>query len=75
MSSHQQIGAFLMFAGGVAVAIGLLVWVGAFRWFGRLPGDIRIEREELRVYVPVMSMLLISVVLSLLLKLFGKLMR
>ena len=53
---------------GVAIAlVGLLVWSGAFSWFGRLPGDVRIERDAVRIYFPIVSMLLISVVLSLLL--------
>jgi len=40
---------------------------GALSWFGRLPGDIRIERETVRIYIPFVSMLLISAALSLLL--------
>ncbi|MGO9653121.1 DUF2905 domain-containing protein, partial [Mycobacterium sp.] len=36
-------------------------------WFGRLPGDIRVERDNVRVYIPVVSMLLVSVAASLLL--------
>jgi hypothetical protein len=47
------------------VLIGFLIWSGAFGWFGRLPGDIRYESGSTRVYVPLVSMLLISVVLSL----------
>ena len=34
-------------------------------WFGRLPGDIRIERPHTRIYIPLTSMLLVSVALSL----------
>ena len=43
------------------------MWAGGLSWFGHLPGDIRIERENVRIYIPVMSMLLISVAASLLL--------
>jgi hypothetical protein len=50
---------------GLAIAvIGLLVWSGGLSWFGRLPGDIRIERESARIYIPIVSMLILSVVLS-----------
>ena len=49
------------------VLVGLLVWSGGLGWFGRLPGDIRIERETVRVYLPIVSMLLVSAVLSLVL--------
>ena len=40
--------------------------LGGFGWFGRLPGDIRMERETMRVYIPFASMLVVSLVLSLL---------
>jgi hypothetical protein len=46
--------------------IGFLIYKGWLSWFGRLPGDIRYESENLRVYVPIVSMLLASVLLSLL---------
>jgi hypothetical protein len=57
--------ALLLIALGVGlVVIGLLAWTGALSWFGRLPGDIRWEGERGRVYIPVVSMLLVSIVLS-----------
>lgn len=62
----------LVFAGVGIVVIGLLVWAGAFSWFGRLPGDIRIERETVHVYIPIVSMLVVSVVLTLLLNLLSR---
>jgi hypothetical protein len=58
-------GPVLVAAGVMLVLVGLLVWSGALGWFGRLPGDIRIERETVRIYVPLVSMLLVSAVLSL----------
>jgi 1-acyl-sn-glycerol-3-phosphate acyltransferase len=57
-------GLILVVAGGVLIVVGLLAWSGALSWFGRLPGDIRVERENARVYVPITSMLLLSVVVS-----------
>ncbi|HJX29075.1 MAG TPA: DUF2905 domain-containing protein [Thermoanaerobaculia bacterium] len=65
----RPLGLLLLIAGVVLALIGLLAWTGALSWFGRLPGDIRIEREGLRVYFPLTSMLLVSVVLSLILNL------
>jgi len=57
----------LVIVGGLFVAfVGLLIYTGALSWFGRLPGDIRYESEHVRVYVPIVSMLLVSLVLSLL---------
>jgi uncharacterized membrane protein YidH (DUF202 family) len=57
----------LISVGVVLILVGLLMWSGSLAWFGRLPGDIRIERESVHVYVPIVSMLLVSVVLSLVL--------
>jgi hypothetical protein len=62
--SSQQIGLLVVGVGLVLVLVGLLVWSGGLSWFGQLPGDIRIERESVRVYVPITSMLLVSVALS-----------
>ncbi len=58
---------------GVAVVVvGLLIMTGALGWFGRLPGDIRIERESVRVYVPITSTLIASVALSALIALLRR---
>jgi hypothetical protein len=65
-------GPLLVGLGAVLILVGLLVWSGALDWFGRLPGDIRIEREGLRVYIPLVSMLLFSLALSLLLYLLRR---
>jgi len=61
-------------AGVVLVLGGLLLhfYPNALSWLGRLPGDIRIERENTRFYFPITSMILISVVLSLLGLLFRR---
>jgi hypothetical protein len=59
-------GLLLVLAGAALVVLGLLVYSGALSWFGRLPGDLRWEGEHTRVYVPLASMLLLSVLLSLL---------
>ena len=58
--------ATILIAIGVGlILVGLLIWSGSLSWFGRLPGDIRIERETVRIYVPIVSMLAVSLVVSL----------
>lgn len=52
--------------GVAAILVGLLMVSGGLQWFGRLPGDIRIEGEHSRIYVPITSMVVVSFVLSLL---------
>ena len=65
-------GPLIVVIGIVVVLLGLAVWSGALGWVGRLPGDVRIERESTRVYIPLASMLLISIVLSLLMYLLNR---
>ena len=63
--ARGSIGFLIIAAGVVLVVIGVLVATGGLGWFGRLPGDLRIERPNVRVFVPITSMILLSVVLSL----------
>ena len=63
--SSSSAGALLVTAGLALALIGLLVSLGGFGWFGRLPGDIRIERETARIYIPFASMIVVSLVLNL----------
>ena len=64
---------FLMIAGLALLALGGLFWLGGkLPWFGRLPGDIRIEREHFKFYFPLATCLIISVLLTLLFRLLGK---
>lgn len=67
----------MMMLGAVVLAIGAMVRFapGLFSWFGNLPGDIRIEGENSRVFIPITSMILISVVLTLIVNLAGSLFR
>lgn len=61
---RSSVGLTLILIGAILVVVGLLTWAGALSWFGRLPGDIRIERPTMRMYIPLTSMLLVSAVLS-----------
>lgn len=66
------VGRLLITLGIAAIVVGLLVRAGALGWFGNLPGDIRIESDRTRVYLPITSMLIVSVVLSVLLAVFRR---
>ena len=60
----RNVGTFVMVAGTLVTIVGFLLARGWLSWFGRLPGDIRIVSDTARVYVPITSMLLVSLVLT-----------
>ena len=72
---ERNLGVVLIVAGLAVVGLGVLVWAGAFGWFGRLPGDIRVEGERSRVFVPITSMIVASIVLTVVLNLVLRLWR
>lgn len=63
----SELGRWLVAVGLLIVFTGLLLWwwPALFGWFGHLPGDLRFERDGVRVFVPVASMLLVSLMLTL----------
>ena len=63
---NKSFGQLVVTVGLIFVVVGLMTMRGWLGWFGHLPGDVRIERESVRVYVPIVSMLLISILLSVL---------
>lgn len=69
---NSSIGLLVIVGGVVVFVVGLLIYSGALGWFGRLPGDIRYESGGVRVYIPIVSMLLISVALTLLFNLLRR---
>ena len=69
----REAGFVLIVVGAVVAGAGVLVFTGALGWFGNLPGDMRFERGSVRVYAPLASMLVVSIVLTLLLALLRRL--
>ena len=68
----HDMGKFLMVIGAVVLVLGFILWSGlAPRWLGRLPGDIRIEREHSAFYFPIVTCVVLSIILSLLFSLFS----
>ena len=71
-------GANLLIAVGVGlvvVGVALRYFPGLFSWFGNLPGDIKRETENATIFIPITSMLVVSVVASLILSLVSRLFR
>jgi hypothetical protein len=69
----RTLGILIIAAGVAVILIGGAIAVGALSWFGRLPGDIRHEGDNVTVYAPIASMLLVSVVLSVALAVISRL--
>lgn len=65
---------WFMLTGALLLALGILLhfapWV--LSWFGRLPGDIRIESERGKIFFPITSMLIISIILTVLINIFKR---
>jgi uncharacterized protein HemY len=66
----KLLGTWLVGGGIILVIAGLLAWTGLLSWLGHLPGDIRISSGNTRIYIPITSMLLVSLALNALLWLF-----
>jgi len=67
MNSMDNLAKSLVVFGAILVAVGILLYFGGkvgYLGLGRLPGDIRIERENFNFYFPITTSILISVVLS-----------
>lgn len=64
----DSIGRLIIYIGVVMVLVGgFFILVAKVPWFGRLPGDIIYRREGLTIYVPIATMILVSLILTLLL--------
>ncbi len=71
-----EMGRWMMFAGGALFVMGVLFWLGGrLPWFGNLPGDIVVKRDNFTIYAPLGTMLLISVLLTIALNVIGRLFR
>ena len=65
---------WLILSGLLLVAIGLILQFapGLLNWFGKLPGDIRIDSGRGKFFFPITSMVIVSIVLTVLINLFRR---
>jgi hypothetical protein len=69
----RELGKFIAIIGVIVTLVGLLMWGGFVpKWLGRLPGDIRIEREHSAFYFPVVTCIILSILLTLLFSIFRR---
>jgi Protein of unknown function (DUF2905) len=73
LHSMRALGKLVSIIGVIITLVGLVLWSGfAPKWLGRLPGDIRIERNHSAFYFPIVTCIILSIVLSLLLSIFRR---
>lgn len=72
---NGQTGKYIIVVGVCVVIAGVLIYFfhDYFKWIGKLPGDIRIEKENTRFYFPIVTMLVISVALTLIINIIKRL--
>jgi hypothetical protein len=70
----QNTGKYILIAGMFIVLIGAVVYFfgDKLHWIGRLPGDIRVERENARFYFPITTMILFSLLLTIIINLIKR---
>lgn len=67
---NAETGKWIIVAGALLLLVGVLVYFfhDKLHWIGRLPGDIRIEKENFRFYFPLTTMVLASVLLNVIIR-------
>jgi hypothetical protein len=72
---NSQTGKWIILAGILIIIVGVLIYFfhDKLNWLGKLPGDIRIEKENFRFYFPITTMIIVSIVLSILISILKKL--
>jgi O-antigen/teichoic acid export membrane protein len=71
---NSDTGKWIMVIGAVVIVIGLLIYFfhDRMHWIGRLPGDIRVEKENFRFYFPITTMILVSLLATVIIQLVRK---
>jgi hypothetical protein len=71
---NQDTGKYIVLFGLGIILIGALIYFfhDKLHWIGRLPGDIRVERENFRFYFPITTMIILSVVLTIIIRVVRK---
>ena len=66
--NFEDLGKWLVLAGIALVLLGGLIWLlGHIPFFGNLPGDIRLQTQNVSCFIPIVSMIIVSVVVTIIL--------
>ena len=73
---NQDTGKYIILIGLGVILVGALIYFlhDKLHWIGRLPGDIRVEKENFRFYFPITTMIIFSILLTIIIRLIRKVM-
>jgi len=71
---NNETGKWIIGIGVIIILVGIIIYFfhDKLNWIGRLPGDIRIEKENFRFYFPIVTMILFSLLGTLIIWLIRK---
>jgi len=71
---NSETGKYIIFLGAGFILVGVIIYFyhDKLHWIGRLPGDIRMERENFRLYFPVTTMILFSILLTIMFRIIRR---
>ena len=71
---NNETGKWIIVVGAVIVVVGIVVYFfhDKLHWIGRLPGDIRIEKENFRFYFPITTLIIVSVLFTVIVNLIKR---
>jgi hypothetical protein len=71
---NSETGKYIILIGAGIILVGIIIYFfhDKLHWIGRLPGDIRIEKENLRFYFPITTMILFSILLTIIFRMIRR---
>ena len=71
---NSDTGKYIIMAGVMIVLLGVIIYFfyDKLNWIGRLPGDIRIEKENFKFYFPITTMIIFSVLVTIIIQIIRK---
>lgn len=72
---NSDTGKYIIITGVLIVLLGVLIYFfhDRLNWIGRLPGDIRIEKENFKFYFPITTMIIFSVAVTIIIQIIKRL--
>lgn len=69
-----QLGKYIILAGIIIVILGIIIYFFSdkLHWIGRLPGDIRVEKDNFRFYFPITTMIIASILLTIIIQIIKR---